>query len=409
MLSSVSNFALSAFVASTTSAVDFGSFSVAYAVYNLCVGVSGGLASIPLVVGFSAAAPEQFRPAARASLGTALVVGVSAGAACAAASLFTSGALTGPLLALGVSLPGLCLQDSWRYSFVASGHPKRAAANDAVWVLLQGAAIAVLVVTDGVSATSMVLAWGGAATVAAILGVAQAGYAPVPQRTREWLRQQRALSPRYAVEAVIHRSGIGLILAATGIVAGLTAVGALRGALLLVTGPLNLLFAGTTFVFVPEGVRLLLRSRSGFLTAMRRLSFAVTAIAAAWSVLALALPGSVGTRLLGDTWGAAEPLLPLLAIFAVSLGASMGATQGMLALRAARRSLFTQVAGLAVNLPAVIVGGALAGASGAALAIGLSAVFRSTVAWIQFGRAFREAASTPPPDDQGAEHGVSAI
>src|SRR4051794_21024658 len=68
-LSSVSNFALSAVVAATVSAVDFGSFTIAYAVYGVFAGISGGLASIPLVVRYSArdrprSVPRHARPSA---------------------------------------------------------------------------------------------------------------------------------------------------------------------------------------------------------------------------------------------------------------------------------------------------------------------------------------------------------
>src|SRR5690348_3815297 len=75
VLSSGSNFALGAYVAATVSATAFGAFTVVYAIYGVCVGVSGGLASIPLVVRYSATASPRFRAATRASVGTALVVG----------------------------------------------------------------------------------------------------------------------------------------------------------------------------------------------------------------------------------------------------------------------------------------------------------------------------------------------
>ena len=185
---------------------------------------------------------------------------------------------------------------------------------------------------------------------------------PAPGRTLEWLKEQRVLGPRYAIESVVHRSGGSLALAVVGAVAGLQAVGALRGALLLATGPLNMLFVGATFAFVPEGVRLLRRSPELFPGAMRRLGLGVALVALAWSLVAIAIPDALGAKLLGSTWAGAEPLLPYLTLFAVSLGAYMGAAQGLLALRAARRSLFVQLAGLAVSLPAVTAGAAVAGA-----------------------------------------------
>ena len=394
-LSSASNFAFGVFVAATVSAQDFGAFTIVYAIYGLWIGVSAGLASIPLVVGYSATPPDRFRPASRASVGTALAVSAPGVVGCLVAANFTSPVISGPLLALAVVLPGLCVQDGWRYSFLAGGHPERAALNDGIWVAVQVLATAAVIALDGLSVTAMILAWGGAGTVAALVGVRQAGVTPAPGRTLAWLNEQRVLGPRYAIESVAHRSGGWLALAVVGAVAGLQAVGALRGALLLATGPLNLLFVGATFAFVPEGVRLLRRSPELLSGAMRRLGLGVALIALAWSLVAIAIPDALGEKLLGSTWTGAEPLLPYLTLFAVSLGAYMGAAQGLLALRAARRSLFVQLVGLAVSLPAVAAGAALAGARGAALSTGLASVLRSALGWLQFARALRE-----PPDSE---------
>lgn len=405
VLSSGSNFALSAFVAATVSSTAFGAFTIAYAIYGLCVGLSAGLASIPLVVRFSAAPPARFQTAARASVGTAFIVGTLAGVACLAASALASSSVQSPLRALAVTLPGLLTQDAWRYSFVTGRQPARAAANDGLWIALQLLGIAVLLALNAVSALSMVLIWGGSASAAAVFGCWQAGALPAPTQVFAWLREQRAFSLRYAVEASIQRSGWWLTLALVGAVAGLRVVGAVRGAMLLVGGPLNLLFLGATFAFVPEGVRLVHDSPLGLPRAMRRLSAATTGIALVWCIIVLALPDAVGSRVLGATWHQAEPLLPLLAVFMVVLATSMGPTQGMLSLGAARRSLFTQLTCLGVDLPTITVAALLAGARGAAITASCTALFRTFLAWVQFRRAMREpiASVAAPPQEQALQ------
>jgi O-antigen/teichoic acid export membrane protein len=394
VLSSGSNFALSAFVAATVSAGGFGAFTVVYGVYNLVVGFSGGLASVPLVVRYSAAAPARFRAASRASVGAALVVGTLAGIVCLAAAPFTTPAVAGPLRALGVTLPGLLVQDAWRYSFVTGGRPAKAAANDSLWIVLQLLAIGALLAVGKVSALSMVLAWGGSGCAAALFGCWQAQAAPAPRQVFAWLQEQRTLTWRYAAEAVVHRSGSWVALALVGAVAGLRAVGALRGALLLLAGPLNLLLMGATFVFVSEGVRLLHRSPGQLPRAVRTQSAAAIGIAIAWCIVVLVLPDAVGSRVLGATWQQAKSLLPLLVVFIVALAACVGPTQGMLALGAAKRSLFTQVVGLAVQLPSMAVAAALAGARGAAIAAALTMVFRTVLAWAQYRQALTEPAAS---------------
>jgi O-antigen/teichoic acid export membrane protein len=403
MLSSGSNFALSAFVAANVTAAAFGAFTLAYAVYGVCVALSCGLASIPLVVRYSAAAPARFRAATRASVGTALAVGAVSGILCLALTAIAGPAVAGPLRALAVSLPGLLVQDAWRYSFVTGGQPAKAAANDGFWVLLQFIGIAILLALGGVSAVSMVLVWGGSASAAALVGCSQSRAVPSPRETPTWLREQRSLTWRYGLEAVVQRSGPWVALALVGAVAGVRVVGALRGALLLIGGPLNLLFLGATFVFVSEGVRLLHRAPGRLPPAMRRLGVAAAGAAAAWCIVVLLLPDAVGTRVLGATWHQARPLLPPLALLMIALGASLGYTQGMLALGAARRSLFTQLAGLAVELPSMAGGAALAGARGAALATGLTGVLRAALARVQFRRALREPAAALESDVRETE------
>jgi hypothetical protein len=398
ILSSASNFALSAFVAANVSARAFGAFTLVYAVYGMSVGLSGGLCSIPLVVRYSTAASARFRAATRASLGTAFAVGGVAGAVCFAVAAFASPTVAHPLRALGVTLPGLLVQDSWRYSFVAGGRPAKAATNDALWIMLQLLGIASLLAADKVTPVSMVLVWGGSATAASLFGCRQAGLVPAPWQALAWLRDQRALTWRYGAEAVLHRSGTWFALALVGSVAGLHIVGALRGALLLITGPLNLLFAGATFVFVSEGVRLLHRSPDGFPAAVRRLSAGVTTAAMVWCLVVLTIPAALGSRVLGSTWASAQPLLGVLALYAIALAGSVGPAQGMLSLGAARRSLFTQLAGFAADVPAMVGGAAVAGARGAAVGMGLSAVSRTALAWIQFRRGLHEPAVSLQPE-----------
>lgn len=390
VLSSVSNFALSAFVAATVSAPAFGAFTVVYGIYNFALGFSGGLASVPLVVRYSAAGRDAFGRACRASVGTALVVGILAGMVCFAAAPFTTAAVAGPLRALGATLPGLLLQDAWRYSFVADARPARAAANDTLWIVLQLIGIGALLVVNDVSALTMVLVWGGSGTVAALIGCWQARALPQPRHVVGWLRHQRAITWRYAAEAVVHRSGTWLVLALVGAVAGLRAVGGLRGAMLLLAGPLNLLFMGASFAFLSEGVRLLHRSPGRFEPAIRVLTAAGTTIAGAWCLLVLVLAEPIGSRVLGATWPQAKPLILPLIIMMVALGALVGPAQGMLALGAARRSLFTQLAGLTLQLPLVVAAAAADGAPGAALAFSFSDVVLALVAWLQFTRALTE-------------------
>ena len=65
---------------------------------------------------------------------------------CAGAALVLGGPVGRALLALAVCLPGLLVQDCWRFAFMARGTPRSALLNDGVWAMalvpLLGAVIA---------------------------------------------------------------------------------------------------------------------------------------------------------------------------------------------------------------------------------------------------------------------------
>ncbi len=99
---------------------------------------------------------------------------------------------------LGVVLPGLLLQDAWRYSFFAAGVGRKAFVNDVVW----GVALipAMVVAAQAGTVPAFVLAWGGSAAVAAAYGWAQSGIRPRLTGARPWIRDHRDLGYRYLVE-----------------------------------------------------------------------------------------------------------------------------------------------------------------------------------------------------------------
>jgi hypothetical protein len=103
-------------------------------------------------------------------------------------------------VALGLTLPGLMLQDSWRYAFFAAGQGQRAFVNDAIWT----AALIPTMLLAGTVGTpfAFVLAWEGSALVAAVFGSWQIGLVPRAAGVAGWLRTHRDLGVRYAVENV---------------------------------------------------------------------------------------------------------------------------------------------------------------------------------------------------------------
>ncbi|HEY1822906.1 MAG TPA: hypothetical protein VGG83_23525, partial [Trebonia sp.] len=79
-MSSVSNAAVSFYVARELGAASFGAFSLAYVTYSFALNVSRGLATDPLVVRYSNVESDEWRRAVSKSTGTAVLVGLVGGA-----------------------------------------------------------------------------------------------------------------------------------------------------------------------------------------------------------------------------------------------------------------------------------------------------------------------------------------
>ena len=202
-MSSLTNFAVSIYVVHVLGAVQFGAFSLAYVTYSFALTASRGLATDPLMVRFSGTDLATWRRSVAGCTGTAAAVGLASGACVLAAAAFLGGPVRAAFLALGLTLPGLLLQDSWRYSFFALGRGRQAFLNDTIWAVLLLPALVLLRVTGNANVFWFVLAWGAAANIAAAVGPLQARVLPRLSGAWEWLSRHRDLGPRYFAEGCL--------------------------------------------------------------------------------------------------------------------------------------------------------------------------------------------------------------
>ena len=114
-MSSITNFAVNIYVAHSLGAVDFGAFALAYVTYSFMLNASRGLATDPLLVRFSGTPLPTWRRAVASCTGTAASSDCSPGPCVLAAAALLIGTTRLAFFALGLTLPGLLLQDSWRY------------------------------------------------------------------------------------------------------------------------------------------------------------------------------------------------------------------------------------------------------------------------------------------------------
>lgn len=400
-LSSLTNVALGILVARASSPAEFGAFSLAISSYILALGTARALSSEPLVVRFGAASTARWREATAAAAGVALVVGLGAGAVCVVVGSIGGGIGGAVFVALGVLFPGLLLQDIWRFAFFAQGRGGAAFANDLVWAVVLLLAVLGLERAGRTSATWFVVAWGGSAAVAAVLGIRQAKVVPAPLRVKSWLHAHGDLAPRYLGEFAALTGAGQLVFYGIAAIGGLVAAGALRACRILL-GPLNVLFLGLPLFAVPWGVRTLTSSVRRLHRLAVILSASLAAVSVALGGALYALPSGVGVQLLGRSWEYAQPLFLPLAIGMAALGLSLGPEVGLRSLAAAKRSLrarlLTSPLVVVGGLGGVAVGGVLAAAWGMAFGYGIGAA----IWWRQFDAAVSEWSpeAEPEPSDE---------
>ncbi|MER8002694.1 hypothetical protein [Streptomyces sp. NPDC095613] len=393
--SSLSNFVVGIYVARSLGLAAFGVFSLAWVTYGVVLSVARGLATDPLVVRFSGVPDASWRGAVARSSGTALGVGAAVGAACLAVGLALGGSVGPAFACLGVLLPGLLLQDAWRYAFFAAGTGRKAFVNDLVWGV---ALVPAMVVAARVgSVAAYLLAWGGSAAVAAVYGCVQSGIRPRPAGVRGWLRDHRDLGYRYLVENVGVSGASQLRAYGLGAIVGVGAVGVVRGAELLL-GPFLALLMGLSLVTVAEAARVLRRTphRLGRFCLLLGGGQAVAALL--WGAALLLMPDRLGALVLGDVWGSASALIVPVTLGVAGAGLGTGAAAGLRALAAARRSLRSQLFASACYVIGGLGGAAVAGTAGSAWGVAAATVTASAVWWLQLRSALRERRQNPIPE-----------
>lgn len=384
-VSSCTNFGITVVAARELSRTGFGAFGLAFSISIVVMGFARALVTEPLLSRPSSAAGERRRPAFGAVSGASLALG-----GVAAAGVLVAGALLDPqvgraLIALAVVLPGVCLQDAWRYCFISQGHPRAAVVNDGVWLVLQVVALAGLAVTGAWSPASVLLAWGCAGAGAALLGAAQARLAPRPAAAWSWVRGQRDLAGRYSLEFVTANGAVQLALMGLGAISGLAALGAVRGAQTFF-GPLGVLFNSVLLAVVPGATRLV-ASPAHLRRLVTAVSLAVCAIAVGWTVAGLALPGAAGRELFGASWDATRRVLLPMGIVFIANGVAAGPYTGLRSLAAAREGLNVRLLSLPLVIGGSLAGAAVAGESGFTYGLALATIATAPIYWWQFTRA----------------------
>ena len=389
-MSSVSNFAVNIYIARTLGAVQYGAFALAYVTYTFALNASRGLSTDPLLVRFSGTDARTWRRAVASCTGTAVAVGLATGACTLAAALVLHGATRLAFLALGLTLPGLLLQDSWRFSFFALGRGGQAFLNDTIWTIVLLPALVLLRMTGHANVFWSVLAWGAAAAVGAAVGPLQARVMPKLSEAWGWVSRHRDLGPRYLAEGTANSGSTQLRNYGVGFLAGVAAVGYVQAAATLM-GPVMIIFLGMGLVALPEAARILRGSPRHLPMFCALLSAGLALLALTWGVVLLvALPRGVGNLALGRIWRPTYPLVLPTTLSIMGGCVSAGAGTGLHALGAARRSLRAMVIASTLFVVLGVAGAAAEGAVGAVRGAAVAASIGAVLFWWQLHTALRE-------------------
>jgi O-antigen/teichoic acid export membrane protein len=378
-ISSATNAALSLLIARFVDARTFAAYAVSFTLYSLFVGGMRALVSEPLAVRFSRCGRAEYRDVARAAVGGALTLGAGAGVLVVLAGAYLGDDIGGTMSVLGLFLPALLAQDTWRAVFIVHGRPASAALNDSAWAITQLGIVGWMLYVGVDTAPPLLAGWGSAAVVAALLGIAQMGLYPQPVRGVRWLLRQADLSRFYLPQFLAVVGSFQLTLLLVGVVGGVEDVGSLRAALVLL-GPLGIIGFSAMAFAVPEFSRRDLNRRRTLQAAIAISSLLVLA-SVLWSAILLALPTRIGSQLLGDTWQDARAVLPGMVVWQLGTVAVCGASAAISARGWARTSFRISAILAPTFLLFGLLGTRLAGASGAAAGIALAQWAMVPVYW----------------------------
>ena len=399
-LSALSNIILAVAVARSVSAAGFGAFSIAFVIFGIFIALTKSLVGQPLQMRFSGADPTEQRQAIRGALGVALLLGLAGSVVLGAAAVLTPSTIRAALLALALILPVLLVQDSCRMAMFTCGRPRGAAAADAVWALVMVGLLALLLSVDADQVFWLMLAWGAGALISVVVACLLLRAGPAPAGTTSWIRSHWSLTRYLFPEYFLGLGAAQLAILLVGAIAAAEAVGALRGAQVLL-GPLGILGAGIFQFTVPEIARRQhLAARPLALFALV-VSGSLGLVTVLYVAALLVLPDAWGTALFGDSWAGAAAVLLAMGLSSVSSALANGPAGVLYGIQQARSTFRINLVKGPILLAAVVAGTLWAGAVGAAW--GLAATEAAVLpAWIL---ALRHAlrARTPNPSGTGSE------
>lgn len=387
VLSSLSNAVIVVAIGRGSGAEGLGRFTLAFGAYLIVLGSTRALVSTPLLTlrARLKAGHPQLNSAATATIWLA----VAGGAVCI---LIGVGLRRSELVAVGLLLIPLCLQDLLRFAFFQIGQPWRAALVDAVWLLVSLAVFQVI--TSRGSSTLAMGLWGAGALISAVPGIRILRVRLVSPVVayRWWRSEARHLGIGLILESFAFSVGSQVSLWVIVALLGDGDLGRLKAAQTIL-GPAMMALAGFTMLIVPQMAQSADRPSTG---ASLRMSGKALVLVGAIAGALIWIGPPVAQALFGSGLRLELALLIPVGAQVVANALAVGPTAAAMIHRRAgtlaiMRAVSMAIAVLAVAVccgPLGIVGAAWALASGSFLfALGMTATVPGALRRLEGGAA----------------------
>lgn len=409
VLSSATNFAMAIIVARLLEPEGYGQFALATATWLTLLGLVRAMVVQPYVVEAAVQDRPTWRRTTRQASGTIVVFGLVSGLIIAAVgiALGTSSELGKAFVMLGVIAPFLVLQDFWRFAAFSRNQARTAVLNDALWAVVQGGCLVVLLNSSRVTPASAIAAWGAGAGAGALLGMAQFGLIPsFGSPTLEWARHIAKWSGWFGLASLLYMGSNQLVAIMVATWAGPAALGGLRAVQTLL-GPGQLVAMSSESVALPAGSRTYAaRGRRGLTLFMARYGALLTVVLASYGALLFIGRDEILRRVLGSEFVAYGDLVLPLALGLIATSWSFSGALGLRSMLSGRR--LAQGEGIAACTQVAIIGVLLHfyGVEGAAWGVLFASLLHSAAMWLMYRRT---AAGRPPTAPAAPSESAPAV
>lgn len=389
-VSSATNFGLSLLLLRFAPTEQFGAFGLAFATYLLLLNVARAATSTPLLL----LGTEEQRT--RGALTVTLTLSVVGALALLTVASILSGPAGTVFFAFSVGLPALLAQDFFRFVALAEDRPHAALALDAIWLVVQALATALLFLADATTYPLLIAAWLTGALASALWAQAIFRRAPSLREAKTYFSASAHLVKALVPENLIQIAATQLTPFAVAAILSVSAVGSIRGAQTIM-GPASMIYMGLMPPLTVQARKRVQPShdelwRFGFLASASLAIFILL-----YGLTLVAVPSVWLAAVFGDNIAASTPIL-LPATFALAFQSLIAIQLTTLRFLAKPRSVaLLRACVTCLDLTGTIVGavtfGAVGAVSGSAASLALNTAVIGYLTWRTSHRAHNGAGS----------------